>query len=255
VRKIKGDLVLIQFSDFGLGRGLYLAKALSLLGLNVTIVTNKPVYSSTHHACVRFSKDLTPDFDARVIEFRIPFARTLYSSIFGRLIVEIIFTMLSFYEVFVSNPQPKILYARTTPFSEISCLFYKFFKRHVKIISDTTDLYPDGLEYIKMNPVLKRMLIAVGHSINHSIYSNVDAVVTLNATMGETLRERFKRDAYILNGVIDLNRFKPVDRNDAFGILSREISTTMLGKFVVLYAGVMSPFQNPLVIADIAEIS
>jgi len=45
-RDFKGHVVLVQFSYFSLGRGLYLAEALHLLGLKVTIVTNKQVYTS-----------------------------------------------------------------------------------------------------------------------------------------------------------------------------------------------------------------
>jgi glycosyltransferase involved in cell wall biosynthesis len=123
----------------------------------------------------------------------------------------------------------------------------------VKIISDTTDLMPDGLEYIKMNRALKHMLISIGRSINNLIYSKVDAIVTINDPMGKILHERFNRDVHVIYGTVDLDRFKSIDKKDVLKLLPEEISNIVDGKFVVLYAGIMSPFQNPLVIVDVAE--
>lgn len=243
---MKTDVVLVGGSDFGLGRGLYLAKALSFLGLDVTIITHKPVYASTQ----RFSND----FNAKVVEFRIPFAKTLYGSILGRVITYIIFTVLFFKWILTENPQPEMLYSRGPhPFTEIPCILYKRFNPDVKIISDTTDLWPDTLEYIKMNHVLKRMLIIIGHLINYSLYSKVDAIVTLNEIMGKILQQRFNCDVYVIYGSIDLDKFKPIDKEDVLKGLRREISRIVDRKFVVLYAGIMSAFQNPSVVVNIAE--
>lgn len=250
MRKIKEHCALIQFSDFGLGRGLYLAKALSFLGLNATIITNRPVYAFTQ----QHQRDLKPDINTKVVDFQIPFGRILYHSVLGRLIVYIIFTILSFIWILMESPRPEILYSRGPhPFTEISCILYKRLKRDVRIISDTTDLWPDTLEYIKMNRILECILIAMGHSINHSIYSKIDAIVALNDIMGKILQERFKRDVYVIYGSIDLEKFKPIDKKDALQVLPREISSIVVRKFVVLYAGIMSPFQNPLIVVDIAE--
>jgi len=247
---VKSDVVLVQLSDFSLGRGLYLAKAISFLGLKVTIITNKPVYTHTQH----HQRDLPSDVNMKVMDFRIPFARTLYRSVLGRLAVYVTFTIVSFVWMLRVVPRPKILYSRGPhPFTEIPCILYKQFKRKVRIISDTTDLWPDTLEYIKMNHVLKHMLITMGHSINHSIYSKVDAIVTLNEIMGKVLEERFKRDVYVIYGSVDLEKFKPIDKKNALEALPREVSSIADGKFVVLYAGIMGTFQDPLVVADIAE--
>jgi glycosyltransferase involved in cell wall biosynthesis len=251
MRKIKGHVALIQFSDFGLGRGLYLAKALSLLGLNVTIFTNKSVYAPTQ----KFSGDLTLDSSVKVTEFRIPFAKTLYSSILGRLIIYVTFTMLSCLEIFMENPQPKILFSRgPQPFTEISCILYKaFHNSEVKIISDTTDLWPDALEYIQINETLKDLLIGIGHAINNLIYPKVDAIVTFNEELSKVLQERFGRTTHIVYGVIDLDRFKPMGKKEALETLPQNIRKKVSGKFTVLYAGLLGPFQNPLVILEIAK--
>jgi glycosyltransferase involved in cell wall biosynthesis len=246
---MKSDVVLIQLSDFGLGRGLYLAKALSLLRSEVAIITNKPIYVSGQHP----SKVML-DSNVKVIEFRIPFAKTLYSSILGRLIVYVIFGIFSFGWLLAEKSNPKMLYSRGPhPFTEIACILYKRFKRDVKIISDVTDLWPDTLEYMNFNGLLKRVLIATGHAINHLVYAEVDAIITLNEIMAKVLRYRIKRDVHVIYGSIDLDIFRPINKKDAAEALPQKFSGLVEGKFVVLYAGIMGAFQNPLIVADIAE--
>ena len=241
-------MVLIQFSDFGLGRGLYIAKALSLLGISVTIVTNEPVYSDQ-----RLSKGSMLNFDAKVIEFRIPYLKALHSSILGRLIAYVLFTLFSFFAL-MENSQPDTLYSRgPQPFTEISCILYKVFNRNVRIISDTTDLWPDTLEYVEMNRVLKGLMIQQGHAINNLVYSRVDAIVTLNEELSKVLRERFGRATYVIYGVIDLDRFKSMSKSEALEALPLAIRNRVAGKFVILYAGLLGPFQNPSAIVDVAK--
>jgi len=246
----KFSVLLVGFSDFGLGRGLYLAEALSRLGLNVEIITNDPIYSANN----RSRTNKFTNGKIKITELNLGFLRVLFSSVIGRLCIYLVLTFLYFLYMLKTPQESKILYSRGVhPFADFSCILYKRFNRNVKIISDVTDLWPDALEYIKMNRVLRRMLIAVGHSANYLIYSKIDAIVTLNAVMGKILQERFKRDVHVIYGAIDLDRFKPIDKKDALEVLPQEISSMVVGKFVVIYAGTMGPFQNPLVVVDIAE--
>jgi glycosyltransferase involved in cell wall biosynthesis len=71
--------------------------------------------------------------------------------------------------------------------------------------------------------------------------------------MAKVLRERIKSDVYVIYGSIDLDRFRPRNKKDALETLPQEISSVAKEKFVVLYAGIMGTFQDPLVVADIAE--
>ena len=245
------NVAIIGFSDFGLGRGLYIAEALSSLGLRITVITNKPIYNPKQQT---FGNLLWRPH-TRVVEFRIPFAEILYNSIFGRLIVYLLFGALSFRELLRLNPRPTVIYSRSPngPFSDISTLLYKRLNRKVLTICGITDLLPDCLEYLDMNHVLKRMMLAFGHSINHLVYPRVDRIVTLNDDMAWILQERFGRGVSVIYGSIDLDVFRPMTKKEAFTALPPEFNLSLNGKFVVLYAGVMSPFQNPLVIIDIAD--
>lgn len=246
----KGSCVLVQFSDFGLGRGFYIAKALSLLGLKVSIVSNRPVYASNGTS----QKNSISDSSMKVVDFRIPFIRTLYRSVLGRLIVYILFSMFSFVRMLMLAPQPKTLYSRgPQPFTEISCILYKLFNRDVKIVSGITDLWPDALEYVQMNATLRSFLKRIGHAINSLMYLKVDAIVTLNEELSKILVERLERTTHIIYGAIDLEKFKPMDKREALPELRPDLRKKVNGKFVVLYAGLIGAFQNPLVISEIAK--
>jgi len=238
------NLTLIQFSDFGLGRGLYITHAFSSLGLDVTILTNKPVYSSNKQS----QRNL--DIKAKVTEVRIPFVEILHESTIGKLIVYVIFTFLSFIQLLTVKPE--ILYSRgPQPFTEITCLLYKKLRRKVKIISDITDLWPDALEYITLDRVIKSTLIFLGNAINEIIYSRLDMIVTHNELMAEVLRKRSQRPVYVLQGVLDLVKFRPMEKGGI--ILSQQILDFVKDRFVVLYAGLLGLFQNPYILTDLAE--
>ena len=242
---------LVSCSDFSLSRP-DLVKALSILGMKVTVVTNEPVYISK-----REPRSLLHDNKVQIVSIKIPFTKVLYQSIMGRLIFYITFMILSFFKLFKIDTRPTILFSTGPhPFTEISCIFYKKFFGYVKIVSDISDLWPDSLEYVNMNRALKHILITIGHSINYLIYSKIDAidaVVTLNEAMRKVLRQRIKQNIYIIYGAIDLTKFKPMRKEDALAVLPKEIANKVNGKFVVLYAGMMGVFQNPLIVIDVAK--
>jgi glycosyltransferase involved in cell wall biosynthesis len=107
-----------------------------------------------------------------------------------------------------------------------------------------------------MNRALKHILIAIAYSINYFIYSKIDvidAVVTLNEAMCKVLRPRIKQNIYVMYGAVDLTKFKPMKKEDALAVLPKEITDKVNGRFIVLYAGVMSIFQNPLILVDVAK--
>jgi glycosyltransferase involved in cell wall biosynthesis len=146
------------------------------------------------------------------------------------------------------------LYSRgPQPFTEISCILYRVFYPDVKIISDTTDLWPDALKYVPMNEKIQYLLTALGHTVNKWIYPKIDTVVTLNEDLGAILELRFKRPTEIIYGVIDLDEFKPMDKQEVLQAFPPSVRSVIEGKFVILYAGLLGPFQNPLIISQIAN--
>lgn len=235
---------MVQVSDFSLGRGMFLAAALQKLGLDVVTITNAPVYQKEGRSRG------TPG-SPRNADVRVPFAKTLYGSVLGRLLYYFAFSALTFRELV--KARPSVLYSRGPyPFTEITCQVYRWFFPGAVIVSDTTDLWPDSLEYVELSPRLKKLFLRFGLALSRAAYRNVDSVVTHNEPIARVLRERFHRPTSIIYGAIDLSQFGGVGRDEALGFLDGR-AEGLSEKFILLYAGLLGPFQNPEAISEIAE--
>jgi glycosyltransferase involved in cell wall biosynthesis len=238
VKLLSRNAVLVQVSDFGLGRGLFVSRALALLGLDVTVITNKPVYQKN-------ASRLNPGPGVTIDEFDIPLARFLYSSVLGRLLFYVAFTSLAFLRL--ARAKASVLYSRgPQPFTEVACLAYKSLFPGTIVISDTTDLWPDSLQFLKMNHVLKTALMRVGFTISQIVYKDIDAVVTHNELMARILSRRFHRPTEVVRGVVDLDMFR------AGKPLSEGVQSPSQ-KLTVLYAGLLGQFQNPMALVEVAS--
>jgi len=240
---------LISFSDFGLGRGEYLAKTMKAMGLGILVVTNKPVYSGSFKS-VRsaLSKD-----EIDILE--VPLPRLSYDGVISRLVLYILFMISSFLILLKSRRSFNFYYSRgPQPFTEITCYVLKLIKGG-KIISDVTDLWPDALEYVRMNVFLKRILISFGYVINSLIWPKLDTIVTHNEVMAHILSRRSGRSVHIIYGVIDLEKFKPMPKWDVIQKLPKELQEKFNQKFIVLYAGILGPFQNPGILLELAQLT
>ncbi len=241
------SVCLLSFSDFGLGRGEYLAKAMKAIGLEVLVVTNRPVYvASSKMAEDELNKD-------KIDIVEIPLPRLPYNAVVSRLVLYLFFTIFSFLILLKSRRSFTFYYSRgPQPFTEITCYILKLLKGG-KIVSDITDLWPDALEYVEMNSFLKRIFILFGHAINSLIWSKLDAIVTHNEMMAHILSIRSNIKVYVIHGIIDLDKFKPVDKKEALEALPKIVHDKISNKFVILYAGLLGSFQNPLMIIELAK--
>ncbi|MCL4519251.1 MAG: glycosyltransferase family 4 protein [Thaumarchaeota archaeon] len=238
--------VLVQVSDFSLGRGLFLTRALREAGLRVSVVTNEPVYQHTR------SKGNGDNDNVVFHSLRIPLAKKLYGTIPGRLIVYTLFSIMAFMKML--RIRAPILYSRgPQPFTEISCIAYKLFFPSTMIISDTTDLWPDSLAYVHMNHALRSFLIQIGTGVSKLVFARVDSVVTHNPELAKILHARFGKPIRIIYGVIDLGKFAAMEKIEAASAIDENDIKDLSSRFVVLYAGLLGPFQDPLKIIDIAQ--
>lgn len=247
---INKSVCLIAFSDFGLGRGEYLAKAMKATGLEVLVVTNKPIYTESF----KMIKNTLSKNKIDVLE--IPLPRLPYkSSIFSRLIQYLLFMIFSFFILLKSHRSFTFYYSRSPhPFTDVTCIMLKLFKGG-KIVSDITDLWPDALDYMQINVFLKRILILFGNAVNSFTWSKLDAIVTHNEIMAHILSRRSGRRVHVIYGVIDLEKFKPMPKYEAVQELPEELKERFDREFVVLYAGLLGPFQNPEVILKLAQLT
>jgi glycosyltransferase involved in cell wall biosynthesis len=242
------SVCLVSFSDFGLGRGEGLAKAMRAIGLEVLIVTNRPVYG-------RPSTNMRKIVNEEGISIiQVPLLPIPYSSVISRLIQYAFFTLASFLTILRMRRSFDFYYSRgPQPFTEIACHMARVFKEG-RLISDITDIWPDALAFVPTNSFLKRILILFGHALNSLVYRRLDAIVTHNEVMKAILSERSGRRVDVVYGVIDMDRFKPIPKEEAVKILPEDIQDKVGGRFVVMYAGILGWFQEPEIILKLAEI-
>lgn len=228
-----------------MGRGFFLSQALARVGFEVTVITNRPVYQKTPRPLEFHDEKITAE------EFEIPFSSAIYTKVIGRLIFYALFSAISFFKMLRTGAT--VLYSRgPQPFTEISCLAYKLFFPGTLVISDSTDLWPDSLEYVRFNPTLKSMLMKVGFVVNRAVYDRVDEIVTHNEILAGVLEKRFHKPTSIIYGVANVASFEGGDKTRT------EVRAELAGadrsnRLVVLYAGLLGSFQNPEVILEIAE--
>lgn len=147
-----------------------------------------------------------------------------------------------------------ILYSRPPhPFSDVACLLYRLFHPDVKIISDTTDLWPDALEYTHMNRFMKTFMMGLGSAVNYIVYDRVDTIVTHNSELKKILLSRFSKPTFTLPGAIDLEEFKAMGKDEAMGLIQPDLKSRLAGKFVIVYAGMLGSFQQPGLMIDLAN--
>jgi len=249
-KKQKGrkSACLITFSDFGLGRGEPIARAMKDMNLEVLVVTNRPVYSRSFKPI----KDSLTNYGIDALE--VPLPRLPYNNIALRLVYYTLFTFLSALILLKSRRKFDFCYSRgPQPFTDISCYILKILKGS-KIISDITDLWPDALEYVPLNIFVKRTLILFGHAVNSLIWSKIDVIVTHNELMAYILSKRSGKKTHVIYGAIDLEKFKPMQKHEAFQKLPKNIREKLnLNSFIILYAGLLGSFQNPEIILKLAQ--
>lgn len=247
-REAKGlrqKAVLLQVSDFGLGRGFFLSQALAKLGFEVAVITNRPVYQKSLPPLRFDDANITSD------EFDMPFGKVLYGTVPGRLLFYALFSAVAFLKMV--RIRADVLYSRgPQPFTEISCLACKFFFPRTLVISDSTDLWPDSLQYVKMNPTIKSVLMDIGYVVNRAIYGRVDDIVTHNEILAKILEQRFHKPTHIIYGVVDLGMFNGIEKQRE-GARADLVGTGPSSKMVVLYAGLLGSFQNPSILVEVAD--
>jgi glycosyltransferase involved in cell wall biosynthesis len=230
--------VLIAFSDFSPGRGYYIGKALEILGYKVFFITTKPVYSWSS-----------------VNKLRMHLIKRLYESLIGRFFIYLFFMLKTFFHLLhFLDSSNCILYSRGPhPFTDIPILLYKKIVKNCKFVIDMTDLWPEALEYVKMNHLIKKIFIKLGYLIISFVFSHADAIITHNQLMKIALERKYRRRVFVLEGTLDLEKFSPKLSQDIRNIIPNSIINLVKDRFVILYAGLLGPSQKPDIILDLAE--
>ena len=257
---IKKGILLLQMSDFSLGRGFHLIKAFDNIidqdNIIIYIITNPPIYLRQS-----LNKNLSKRYIIKYINLPF-FIRNIYFTILGRLLFYVIFSIKAFLILLHLPKNIKLILSRGPhPFTDIISLLYKeLISKNTLVVSDITDLWPYVIKYLKINSILKYFLISIGHRINMILYNKLDKIITLNHMMKTYLQNFVNKQIYVIYGIIDLNFFREIDKRHSYKILISNIPyfskklKEIYGKFVILYAGIMSPFQDPSILIKIAKM-
>ena len=248
------NIIIVTGSDFSPGRAFYIGKALKLLGFEFKVLTHKPIYQDK--ASMFENTNLRK---GKVLKVEIPFVKALYSSIVGRLVVYIVFSFLAFVKLLKLLNSIDMVYSRGPhPFTDLLGIMLRKIRKNVKVISDITDLWPDAIEYLKLNTILKKLIISIGYRVSYVICSRVDVIITHTSPLKKILQRRYNRPTYVIYGAIDLKRFRPMDKLECLQRLSGDLDNAILNeianKCVVMYAGLLGPFQNPFLILELAKL-
>lgn len=250
---IKKNVLLVSLSDFGLGRARYIAIALLKLDFNVIILCNKALYRVSEE----YQEDIFINDNKKINRIKIisfPNLKLPYNTIIGRLITYCWMTIW-FFLYMIKNYYfiDIILLRHPHPFTDVAGVLYKKINKKVTLLSDITDLWPDDIKYIPISKTIKKILIVIGNSINKLVDPKLDFVVTLNQPMKRNLKQRNLKNIHVFYGVIDLDIFRPMYKDEAFKNLPSSISEMVSNKFVILYAGIMSYKSDPLIMVKLAK--
>ena len=240
------QIILLSGSDFGIGRGLHIAKILESQGASLIIIMNEPIYQYASEIGEEERK-----FKVRILRFKLPFARVLHFSILGRLIFYIFFMFLTFIKSLRFINYVDVIYSRGPhPFTDIVSILLKKIKKKVNVISDVTDLWPESLFFMERSSYV-RILVKMGMVVNRWVYSKVDAIITHNYPFKKYigrvyLSGRTSIPIVVIPHLIDLSEFRPMSKNEALSRLecvwkiAPELKEKLRNRTVLGYAGLIS---------------
>ena len=243
--KDNSRVTLLSGSDFGPGRALYISKALESLGLEVTMLTHEPVYQK--------GQTIYEDMDslkARIVKIKIPFAKSLHSSLLGRLAIYTVFSFLAFIKLLKFLNSVNVVYSRGPhPFTDFISVLVKNLRKGIKVISDITDLWPESLTFMSEN-LFSKILQLIGICLNRVVYKRCDYIIVHNRYFKEYvwriyLKGRTRRNRIlVIPHVVDTKEFIPLSKKEAINHLRKYLDDCLVHqiftKVVVGYSGLIS---------------
>lgn len=228
--------------DTGGERGWYIAKALSKKGYNVIAVSNLQPHFKIKE------KPKSWEVKDGVLIIRRPIINLEYKGFVRKLIIFTSFAVSVIPLLLKYGKKIDIIYSRGPhPFLDIPSLIYSKLKNK-SLILDITDAWPETLMYLshRKNLFLK-ILVLLGKIINKYLLKESKAVVTHTYTLAKylTCNYRLKR-IKIVRGVIDTAIFRPLRKEECITRIDNKTLRTILDehKLVIMYTGIIGPFQD-----------
>jgi hypothetical protein len=122
--------------------------------------------------------------------------------------------------------------------------------KRIRIIADVTDLWPESLFFMS-GSFYVRIFVNIGMAINRWVYPKVDVIITHNYPFKKYIESvylsgRTSIPIVIIPHLIDLSKFKPINKDEALSILEKmrcivpELKEKLRNKIVLGYTGLLS---------------
>ena len=238
--------IIIGIFDFSPGRALHLHHVLKSLNFQSIILTNRGIYI-----------EQLPKHSTNIVTINLRWIN--YNNVLGRLLFYVFFAFLCFLKMFkyisTSREEQIFIIARHPyPFSILSSLMVKWMNikknKRIRIIADVTDLWPESLFFMS-GSFYVRIFVNIGMAINRWVYPKVDVIITHNYPFKKYIESvylsgRTSVPIVIIPHLIDLSKFKPINKDEALSILEKmrcivpELKEKLRNKIVLGYTGLLS---------------
>lgn len=225
-----------------------LGRELSMKGHDVKVLTTFPRPYNLNEPIGKYKRKilLNEQIDGlEVIRVRCPLAPK--DNLFFRGLEQFLVPCILFIRgLFLDKPDLIVVYSPPLPLAVTSWVLSRI--KRCKVIVNIQDLYPQAI--IDVGMLKNRSLIKIFRQIESFVYKNADYL---------TVHSNGNRDYLIEHGApankveviynwVDTDFIRPIPKQEKFNGLD------LKGKFVISYAGVLSPAQGLEVILDTAKL-
>jgi len=227
----------------GATRAYNIAKCLAQQGHNIQIVTLWPHYPIGLLKLKALRLKETQKRNWRII--RLPTLGLPHKGFFNRLINYCWYAFFSLIALAKIRYSKVIFCSGPHPLTDFSAYIFKLVKR-AKMIVDLSDLWPETLPF-ESSPVY-RLVQGIGYTLNKLILRFLsDGIVIFNERALNFVRSRYdyRKLTAIVPNFVDTHTFFYDQRTKTKKeTLTNLISEHIVSKFVVLYHGVIGPYQK-----------
>ena len=248
------NILLIESTFSGGERGYHLAKALKAHGDNVYHLTNIPVFEANGWAFRVRERDGVPRMEVPNLRKVLP-----WKGVFLKILIEsthlILFFIWAVRNYSLIRNADVILCRGIHPFTDILAMFLKKITgKH--LFFDVCDPFIDGLDIINVGTITKHAVKAIAVPLSRKIYGEVaDGVITHTNSMKHILRRyTSEKKIHVVYNPIDVKTFYPMDEEEALSVALNIFPREVKDKFIVLYTGMIGPFQDLGRILSAAEL-
>lgn len=237
----------------GASRAMNIARCLIDQGYEVRVITSLPHYPNGLPLLKSFH--LRRESIERMKVTRLPILGLPHKGFVNRFIIYSWFAILSALELRAYRGSTKIISIGPRPFTDISSYIVKIATKS-SLIVDVSDLWPET--WIINNRIANALFQGVGVWLNRIVFEHLsDNVSVLNERGLGFLVKRYsiKKHCVVIYNSVDTSAFTydkmvKVRKENLKAILGKDVES----RFVILYHGVIGPYQRIETIIEAASV-